>query len=77
MKHWNPDRARALIDERGIKRTRLAAKCGIAPDTLTKVLNGKPTSLAVLKWMAQELNCSVEYLTGESNDRGGTSVQAS
>lgn len=58
---------RALSKENKISQKDLLSKCNLGVNTITKLSNGTDILVKNLVKIADELNCSVDYLLGRSN----------
>lgn len=63
-------RVRKLIDSNGLKKKDFAAKCGISPVSLSRILNDKADlTPQMAEKFAKILNVTAEYLLGESESQ--------
>lgn len=58
---------RALSKEKKISQKDLLSKCNLGVNTITKLSNGTDILVKNLVKIADELDCSVDYLLGRSN----------
>lgn len=70
MSELRPDRLIALREERGMSQAALARETGIGQSTIVRLEKGGTRNPREVVALARALDCSVEYLLGESDDRG-------
>lgn len=70
------DRIAALKEHNNMTTEDLSIKSGVPIGTINKILNGETPNprLSTSKALAKALNCSLDFLTGESDDRGSLYV---
>lgn len=66
------DRIAALKERNNMTTEDLSIKSGVPIGTINKILNGETPNprLSTSKALAKALNCSLDFLTGESDYRG-------
>lgn len=68
------DRIKQRLDALGMSGAELARRVGLKQPTISALISGKSRSSAHLHLIARELQTSVEYLTGETDDPGPTKI---
>lgn len=70
------DRIAALKEHNNMTTEDLSIKSGVPVGTINKILNGETPNprLSTSKALAKALNCSLDFLTGESDDGGSLYV---
>lgn len=70
MNDWHPERAKALMTLKDIKRRELASKCNVPMHSLNNVLRKKHHYVDpdLAEKIANALGTTVEYLTGASEN---------
>jgi len=71
MAELRPDRLIALREERGLSQAALAREVGIGQSTIVRLEAGGTRNPREVIAISRALNCSPEYLLGESDQRGG------
>lgn len=74
MAELRPERMIALREERGLSQAALARETGIGQSTVVRLEKGGTRNPREALAIARALNCSVEYLLGESDERGSMPV---
>jgi len=74
MAELRPERMIALREERGLSQAALARETGIGQSTVVRLEKGGTRNPREVLAIARVLNCSVEYLLGESDERGSMPV---
>lgn len=63
------ERLSCILSERGLTQRELAGMCGVDETSMSRYVNGsRKPCMDVLVRIAEELNVSVEYLTGNDTD---------
>lgn len=70
MAELRPERLIALREERGMSQAALARETGIGQSTIVRLEKGGTRNPREVVALARALDCSIEYLLGESDDRG-------
>jgi transcriptional regulator with XRE-family HTH domain len=62
---WDSDRLARMLDEQGIENSFAAARCGIASERFSGIINGTaiPDALEIMR-LSELLKCSSDYLLG-------------
>lgn len=65
-----PDRLIELMETRDFSQSRLARAVGVTQQTIGKLVRGETNNSVHIHKIAKQLGTTVEYLTGESDNRG-------
>ncbi|WP_225205347.1 XRE family transcriptional regulator [Novosphingobium huizhouense] len=76
MAELRPDRLIALREERGLSQAALAREVGVGQSTLVRLEKGETRNPREILAIARALDCSPEYLLGESDERGSIRAAA-